>query len=127
MEKKENGFTYPLTLMMLLLFLLFFSMKIEWLVSERKMSQENSLIMLEEYYYLSSVRKIEKLYQSGSIIPAKSTIVFEKGSMVFQSDKPIGTSQSINFTLHLNTGETVIARGYFDINSKKLTKWLELK
>jgi hypothetical protein len=127
MRKGEKGFTYPLTLMLLLLFLLFFSVKIEWLLSERKMAHEKSAILLEEYYYLSSVKKIEKLYQIGTVIPLKSTINFSKGNMEYQSEKPVGTVQKINFTLRLNTGETTIARGYFDTSSKKLAKWIEMK
>jgi hypothetical protein len=127
MRKGEKGFTYPLTLMMLLLFLLVFSVKIEWLMAERKMAHEQSIIMQEEYYYLSTVKKVVHLYQSGTAIPVKSTIIYTKGTMEYQSEIPNGSTQKINFILRLNTGETVGARGFFDTSSKKLTKWIELK
>ena len=102
-------------------------MRIEWLTAERKMAHENFTIMLEEYYYDSTVRKIEKLYQLGTPIPAKGTFVFSKSTMEYQSENPVGTVQRINFTLLLNTGEKCIARGFFDLTTKKLTKWVELK
>jgi hypothetical protein len=127
MRKGEKGFTYPFTLMMLLLFLLFFTMRIELLTAEKRMAHENLIIMQEEYYYHSTVRKIEKLYQSGTPVPAKSTFVFSKATMDCQSENPVGTVQRMNFTLTMNTGEKCIARGFFDLTTKKLTKWVELK
>lgn len=123
----QKGFTYPLTLMMLLLFLLYFSAKIEWLMAERKMEHEKMLILQEEYYYLSTVKKMENLYQSGGAAPAKGTFTFSNGSMYYQSENPIGTFQRINFTLTMASGEKCIAQGTFDTSSKKLTKWIELK
>jgi hypothetical protein len=127
MREGEKGFTYPFTLMLLLLFLLCFSMRIEWLMAERRMAHENFMIMQEEYYYHSTVRKIEKIYQLGTPVPAKSTFVFSKATMEYQSENPVGTVQRINFTLTLNTGEKCITRGFFDLTTKKLTKWVELK
>lgn len=126
MRNNEQGFTYPLTLAVLILFLLLFSFRVEQLLTERKLAHETNLILQEEYYFHSSVKKVEEIMQSGSVIPDKGTFTYLKGSMGFQSDIPIGTVQKINFTLRMQTGETVVGRGFFDISSKRMIKWIEI-
>jgi hypothetical protein len=126
MRKEEKGFTYPLTLIVLLLFLTFFSVRVDQLLTERKMAHETSTILQQEYYFLSSIKKVGHMYQSGASIPTKGTILYLKGIMEYQSEKPIGNVQKINFTLHLNSGETIIGRGYFDTTLKRNIKWVEI-
>ncbi|MFL6556852.1 MAG: competence type IV pilus minor pilin ComGG [Bacillus sp. (in: firmicutes)] len=128
MINNEKGFTYPLTLCLLILFLLFFSMRSEVLLSARKIVHETNTILLGEYYSLSSVKKVEVMFQKNGTLPVKGTIKFIKGTMDYSTDAPTGYLQKVNFTLHLNTGELPYnAWGYFDTRSKRLTKWLELK
>jgi competence protein ComGG len=127
MKNNEKGFTYPLTLCLLILVLLFFSMHIEQLLSERKMAHETATILQEEYYFLSSVKKIEVLFQSLGTIPAKGTITYVNGNMDYQAETQTGYIQKVNFILRLNSGEEIIGRGFFDTRTKKLSKWVELK
>ncbi len=127
MKNSEYGFTYPLTLSLLIVFLVFFSMQVEQLLTERKMAHETSVILQQEYYFLSSVRKLETLLQTGGTIPAKGTIPFQNGNMEYSADPPVGTTQKVNFTLKLNSCGPVIGRGFFDTSTKRLVKWAELK
>ena len=126
MRRGENGFTYPFTLIVLLLFLTFFSVQVEALLTERKMAHETSIILQQEYYILSTIKKVEYLYQSRTTIPAKGSIPYVHGIMEYQSEKPLGTVQLINFTLRLHSGEAIIASGYFDTRLKHIIKWVEL-
>jgi hypothetical protein len=125
MIKNQNGFTYPLTLAVLITFLMFFSIQVEQLLTEKKMFRETKMILLEEYYMLSSVKKMESKYQAGEPIASKGIFLFLNGNVNFQADLPSGSTQKITFTLSLPTGETAIGFGYFDKNLKKLTKWVE--
>lgn len=125
MRNTEKGFTYPLTLCVLILFLLFFSFHVEQLLTERKMAHETATILQEDYYFLSTVKKIEKMYQSTGI-QTKGTFKYSNGIMDYQAETPIGTSQKVNFTLRLNTGETIIGSGYFDTKLKRMIKWVEM-
>jgi hypothetical protein len=128
MKNNENGFTYPLTLCLIIIFLLFFSARIEQLLSERKMAHETAIILQEEYYFLSSVKKVEVIFQKSGILPVKGTISFVNGTMEYQAETPTGYVQKVNFTLHLHfVDKTVIGRGYFDTRTKRLSKWVELK
>jgi hypothetical protein len=126
MERNEKGFTYPLTLVMLLLFLLVFSFKVEQLLTERKMIHETAVILQQEYYLHTSVKKIEKVLQSAETLPTQGKYLYLNGEVTYQTSAPSGSLQNILFTLRMKTGETVVARGFFDTNMKRLLKWSEL-
>lgn len=127
MIKKEHGFTYPLTLMIIFLFILFFSARVDQLLTERKLAHEKTVIFQQEYYFLLSVKRLEKLYQTGVSIPSKAVMNYKSGSVEYQTESPIGSVQKISLTLLLSTGETIYAIGYFDINLKQAVKWVEIK
>ncbi|WP_066064273.1 competence type IV pilus minor pilin ComGG [Neobacillus soli] len=127
MKNNQQGFTYPLTLCLIILFLLFFSFRVEQLLTDRKMAHEKETILKEDYYILSSVKKTEGIFQTGGTIPAKGKFTFVFGSMDFQAEAPAGSVKKVNFTLNLKSGETIIGRGFFDTKSKKLIKWAEMK
>lgn len=127
MKNNQKGFTYPLTLCLLILFLLFFSMHIERLHTERMMAHETAAILQQEYYFLSSVKKIEVIFQAGGSIPSKGTIAYINGTMDYQAETPSGNVQKVNFTLCTKAGDAIIGRGFFDTRTKKLIKWVELK
>ncbi len=127
MKNNQKGFTYPLTLCLLILFLLFFSMNVERLLSERKLIHETETVLKQEYYYLSTVKKIEKIFASEGTLPAKGRIHYQEADMSYQADPAAGFSQKVSFTLHLNSGITVVGEGVFDTRTKKLMKWTELQ
>ncbi|GHH96982.1 competence type IV pilus minor pilin ComGG [Neobacillus kokaensis] len=127
MKYNEKGFTYPLTLCLLILFLIFFSMNVERLLSERKLVHETEALLKEEYYFLSTVKKMEKMLEEEKGIPGKGSIHFQEGDMNYQSEPPAGITQKVNYTLHLKSGITVVGSGVFDIATKKLIKWAELQ
>jgi competence protein ComGG len=124
MKNNENGFTYPLTLCMLIIFLSFFSVRTEQFLSESKMAHEKDTILQEDYYFLSSVKKLEEIFQKNGTLPSKGTITFINNTMDYQAETPTGYVQKVNFTLHLAGDKTAIGRGFFDTRTKKLTKWV---
>lgn len=127
MKNSETGFTYPLTLCFLIVFLLFFSMHVDQLLMEKKIAHETTAIQQEEYYFLSSVKKVEALYQTGEPLPVKGGWTYTEGRMTYQADLPVGNIQKVTFNLVLNNGIAVSGRGFFDVLTKKLTKWTEAK
>jgi competence protein ComGG len=123
--KNEQGFTYPLTLSLLLSILLFFSIQIDQLLTEEKIAHETKKIYLEEYYMLISIKNVEGILQSGETLSQKGTFSYLNGYVNYAADSPTGTAQKITFTLQLPSGETFVGVGYFDKNLKTLTKWVE--
>lgn len=126
MRKNEQGFTYPLTLVVLILFLSIFSFRVDLLLTERKQAHETATILQGEYYFHSTVKKIEETLQSGRVIQAKGSFSFHNGIIEYQADPPISSLQKINFTLRMHSGEMLIGRGFFDTNVNKMIKWTEL-
>lgn len=127
MIRNENGFTYPLTLSLLIVFLLFFSVRVELLLTERKFIHDTQTTYLQEYYMLTTEKKIEKLLKSGgsNALPVNGTYTYREGVMEYIADPPVGSSQRIAFTLHLNSGEVTRSYGYFDIQNNTILKWIE--
>jgi hypothetical protein len=126
MKNSEHGFTYPLTLCTLLLFLVFFSMHIEQLLSERKIALETKEILMQEYYFLSSAKKVESVYQTVGKMPAKGTLEYINGTMNYRAETPSSYLQIVDFTLVLHMREPIVGYAYFDTRSRTIIKWVEV-
>jgi hypothetical protein len=125
MKNNENGFAYPLTLSILIIFLLIFSVRIEQLQSERKMAIEIKKILVQEYYMASSVKKVEKILQEGGLLETNGTFHYKYGKMEYKPNTPIKDIQKVFFTLHLDTGEIANGVGDYNLNLKKMVNWVE--
>ncbi|WP_052404775.1 competence type IV pilus minor pilin ComGG [Bacillus rubiinfantis] len=125
MKMNQQGFTYPLTLCLLILFLLFFSSSIDRLLAERKLLHETMLIQQQDYYFLSSIKKIETLLETSDSIPGTATFHYEDGLMLYTADAPQGSQQKVSFTLRLSSGTTVTAGAVFDTTTKKIVAWTQ--
>lgn len=124
MRKNQKGFTYPLTLCVLLVFLLFFSIRVEQLLTEKKVANQTAILLQEEYYFLSSIKKVESIYKSNGTIRTKGSFKFVNGTMDYEAEVPINSVQKVNFTLRFDSGITVIGCGYFDTKLKRIVKWM---
>ena len=102
-------------------------MHIEALLSERKMAVETKEIQMQEYYFLSSAKKVESLYQTRGTMPAKGTLVYINGTMNYRSETPSSNIQIVDFTLVLYSREPIVGYGYFDTSTKTIIKWVEVK
>lgn len=125
MKKIQAGFTYPLTLCVLLVFFLFLSIRVEQLLAERKVANQTAILLQEEYYFLSSIKKVENMLSSTGTIQAKGSFKYINGTMDYQAEVPGGSVQKVNFTLRFSSGITVVGIGYFDIKLKRMIKWTD--
>ncbi|MDR6998726.1 competence type IV pilus minor pilin ComGG [Neobacillus niacini] len=125
MKKNQAGFTYPLTLCVVLVFFLFLSIRVEQLLTERKVVNQTAILLQEEYYFLSSIKKVENRLTSTGTIQSKGSFKYGNGTMDYQADAPVNSVQRVNFTLRLSSGITVIGIGYFDTKLKRIVKWAE--
>jgi hypothetical protein len=125
MLTNEKGFTLPLTLSIMIVFILFLTFQVEQLLTERKMFHETKSILQQEYYMLVSIKKIEKQLVTGETLPAKGKMNYLYGNIDYQIDLPSGNTQKITLSLVLTSGETAWGYGYYDKNAKKIIKWVE--
>lgn len=126
MINNQKGFTYPLTLSLLIVFLFFFSIRGGQLLNERRLFQVTQVLQQQEYYMLTSERKVRKIFQSGgSSAVADGTFTYQHGKMNYHADAPSGTTQKVTFTLQMNSGEVTLSYAFYDINTRALVKWIE--
>jgi fatty acid-binding protein DegV len=124
MITNQTGFAFPLSLCMLVLFSTFVIIGSQTYLNEKMLASETESILKQEYYFLHAVRKLESLYQSGEPI-VTGELLYQDGRVSYTKED-IGTTLKVNLILTFNTGEQVKGYIYFDKNSKKVTKWVEI-
>ncbi|MGG5255070.1 competence type IV pilus minor pilin ComGG [Neobacillus sp. SM06] len=125
MIHSQKGFTYPLTLSLLLIFFIFFSIRVDQLLTERKFTYNTKISLVQEYYMLTTAKKVEKILQTGDGTTTSGSFSYRDGTINYQIDPPSGSIQKFTLTLKLKSGETVNGYGFYDTNLKMLTKWVE--
>lgn len=88
------------------------------------MFHESKVIFQQEYYMLSTVKKVENMLQSGKAVQA-GTFHYQLGSVSYLADAPSDSVQRITFSLKPHSGATGLGYGYYDTNTKKVIKWIE--
>ncbi|MEH7107295.1 competence type IV pilus minor pilin ComGG [Bacillus sp. JJ1764] len=125
MNKNEHGFTYPLTLCLLILFLTSFSFYVEHLLVERKFFSDTAENLTAEYYFHSTLKKIESTVQTTGSVQTNGTFYFQKGVVVFRAEPAGETSQTVNISLSLQSGVRINGKATYDLQTRKLMKWTE--
>ncbi len=126
MFQNEKGFTYPLTLCLLIIFSMVLAIHIDQYVIEKGMLLETETILKQDYYLLSSVRKIESTLaeMNGETVEAGS-FEFYDGHANFYISKVTDTIWQIN--IQLKTGKEMVITGiaYYDSERQKVIQWIE--
>ena len=126
MFQNEKGFTYPLTLCLLIIFSMVLAIHIDQYVIEKGMLLETETILKQDYYLLSSVRKIESTLaeMNGETVEAGS-FEFYDGYANFHISKVTDTIWQIN--IQLKTGKEMVITGiaYYDSERQKVIQWIE--
>lgn len=123
MLRDEQGFTFPLSLCLLLLFSTFLIIHTELYLNEKRIYHETETILKQEYCFLSAVRRLEEQMEINGTIG--TGIYFLQDGTISYQEEDMGNTTKINLTLSLQSGEQGIAFLYFDKSSKKLIRWVE--
>jgi hypothetical protein len=125
MLKNEKGFTYPYVLMMIILFCFFFTYQVQFYLSEKKFFHESAIILKQEYYMHTAVKKIETALKSNLLSLGFGKYDYQTGQAIFRVESYSSNLLKITITIKLNTLEEIVGYAYYDINQKKMTKWVE--
>lgn len=123
MAKGEGGFTYPLALAVLLAISVSLAASSELLLIENKMSKETETIMLQEYYMVSTLKKIEKSMREGTV--AGGSLVYRRGLAAYSVSSASPGLLKITISVNVDGGVPVEGYGFYDITLKKMVKWVE--
>jgi ComG operon protein 7 len=125
MRNCQKGFTYPLTLSILFSMCLFLTMSAELLLTERKIAVEVAAIQQQDYYFIAALKKTEQDFQSKNMTYS-GLYFFENATVSFTTaSSGVPQQQKVTFTVKLNNRPTVEGYGFYDINQKKMVKWMK--
>ncbi|RDU35130.1 hypothetical protein DRW41_19460 [Neobacillus piezotolerans] len=123
MANSKGGFTYPLTLAVLLAISVTLAAASELLLIESRMAKETESIMLQEYYMVSSLKKIEKSMQEGVL--AGGSHSYRRGVAAYSVSPATPGVLKITISVRVDGGIPVEGYGYYDSTLKRMVKWME--
>jgi hypothetical protein len=121
---KQEGFTYPLSLCLLVFFNAFLLLAIQQGLAERSFYKETETILAAEYYLLSSVKEAEKQMRDGNF-PETGRFSYEKGEVAYRKKVLSPAVDEITFTLKLSSNEQWVTMAHYDKAQRKMVKWIE--
>jgi hypothetical protein len=124
MRGNQGGFMYPISLCLLLIFSTFLVIYTEQYINEKKISRESETILIQEYYFLHSIRMFEKQLQNSENISNSGRLLLQEGQVDFTKED-LGSSFKITLTITLNTGVKAFGYALYDKNAKKMINWIE--
>lgn len=123
----EKGFMYPVTLCILVLFSMFLAVQFNQYLSEKKLVQEIRQLERNQYYFLHSLIKVERLLIDGNV-GTSGKIHFDEGTVTYEVQTINSYMLQIIFNLKVVDNDTVLTGfGYFDLEHKKMISWMERK
>ncbi|MCT2346299.1 ComGG family competence protein [Niallia taxi] len=82
-------------------------------------------LLVQEYYFMSSVKAIEKELQMGEYAQ-QGALQLKKGTVDYSIEQTTNTILKVEYRLRTKNVETV-GYSYFDRRENKMTKWVEVK
>ncbi|MEH7390453.1 competence type IV pilus minor pilin ComGG [Bacillus sp. JJ1503] len=125
MLRSEKGFTYPLTFSIILLVALLLTMHIEFYLSEIRFLQESEALLKQEYYLLSSMKRMEDILIAEDEDQYTGVFSYSDGDVRYETAKLTDTLLMSTFNLRMGTNIEMLAYGYFDTEEGKMIKWIE--
>ncbi|MCQ6273719.1 hypothetical protein JMM81_01845 [Bacillus sp. V3B] len=126
MLRNQSGFTYPLTLCLLIIFSTMIMIYIEQYIMESRMLTETEMILKQDYYLLNSVRIIETTLATDGEKKEQGSIEFNDGHADYVIIEL--TTQLWEININLKTGIDQIdisGLAYYDTDLQKVIKWVE--
>lgn len=120
----QRGFTYPFTLMLLILFslaMLYFS---EHYLSEKRINTMVEKLLIEDYYMLHAVKQAERTFQSEPAT-VSGHMTYKNGAVTYTAEEYDDQTMVVVFDGQLFMGEKWKGKGYYDKEMKKMIKWVE--
>jgi len=120
----EQGFTYPLSLCILVFFSLFLLILVDQNMVERRFLAETEKILVSEYYLQLAVIEAEQQLDEQKL-DQKGSFEYKRGEVNFVRKVLTQGVEEITFTLRLETGEQWIGVAHYDWGKRQLVKWIE--
>ncbi|WP_428909098.1 competence type IV pilus minor pilin ComGG [Niallia sp. Krafla_26] len=127
MLRNQKGFTYPVTLGIMILLSTLLVTQIEQFLIERKMLNATESILKQDYYLLSAVEQIQTQLMKDENAAKNGTFHFKEGEVRYQIlERSEGVWEiAINIIIH---DKDTLFKGtaVYDRNLRKIVKWTEI-
>ncbi|MCA1039149.1 hypothetical protein LCM00_06470 [Bacillus infantis] len=98
-------------------------------VSEAKLLNEKEQILKQDYYLLSSVKRLERhladMGEEETLQPGSFT--FKEGTVTYTMTELAGSLFEISFTLAIGSQKPIVSYAFYDRDRGKMIKWTEKK
>ncbi|WP_191090620.1 competence type IV pilus minor pilin ComGG [Niallia endozanthoxylica] len=126
LRHNQKGFTYPLTLCMLILFSTILAIYLEQYLTEKRMLTETENILKQEYYIVSTLKTMEESLAVEGRTNHTGSIEFYDGQAEYVIEEITGSLWEIK--LQIKTGidsRQFSGTAFYDTDYKKIIKWVE--
>ncbi|MBA4535801.1 hypothetical protein H1Z61_01275 [Bacillus aquiflavi] len=124
MINNEEGFTYPVTFILLLLMSLFLAYYSEQFVLEKKFFAESEKIFKQEYYMLHAVKEMEQALQEDEKLN-NGTFSYTNGTITYNVKEFTEQLLQVSLVGKLTTNEEWTGYAVYDKEKQKMIKWFE--
>ncbi len=127
MIHNQNGFTYPITLCMMILLSTILIMRIDHFLIEKRMLKETENILKQDYYLLSTMDQLQSYLSTNEDVPVDGNFDYKDGQATYQIVNITGDTMEMMITLKVGGQESVfIGNAFYDLNLNKFIKWYEV-
>ncbi|WP_394232933.1 competence type IV pilus minor pilin ComGG [Niallia oryzisoli] len=125
MVRNQRGFTYPLTLCMLILFSTVLVIYTEEFIAEKRMLAETENILKQDYYLVSSLKVLEETLAVEGKSNSTGYIELYDGQVHYVIGELTGSIWEITLNLKTSNNHEFNGSAFYDCNDKKIIKWVE--
>ena len=127
MLRNQKGFTYPLTLCLLILLSTTLTIQIEQYITEKRMLNETETILKQDYYFLSTIELLQSQIAISDPMPTTGFLDFNDGQISYTIVELSEREIEIKLILTMKRGNgEVEGSAFYDKSLGKIVKWNEM-
>jgi hypothetical protein len=127
MLRNQKGFTYPLTLCLLILLSTTLTIQIEQYITEKRMLNETESILKQDYYFLSTIELLQSQIAISDPMPTTGFLDFNDGQISYTIVELSERELEIKLILTMKRGNgEVEGSAIYDKSLGKIVTWNEM-
>jgi len=127
MLRNQKGFTYPLTLCLLILLSTTLTIQIEQYITEKRMLNETETILKQDYYFLSTIELLQSKIAISDPMPTIGFLDFNDGQISYTIVEVSERELEIKLILTMKRGNgEVEGSAFYDKSLGKIVAWNEM-
>ena len=127
MLRNQKGFTYPVTLCLLILLSTVLTIQIEQYITEKRMLNQTGTILKQDYYFLSTIELLQSQIAISDSMPTTGFLDFNDGQISYTIVELSERELEIKLVLTMKRGNgEVEGSAFYDKNLGKIVAWNEM-